>query len=118
MILPGDNTLRVNKAVKGHRSIYDIYQFDVINLKGDTHGFCYQVPAGTRPYQLVRDLIELNKRNLWFMAYLKEVNNLLAIHTIKEPREPQAELWKFAQKYKRQTPREYKRLTGESLLVH
>jgi hypothetical protein len=98
MISPGDNTVRVAGFKKGPFSIYEAYQFNLINLKGHTKGFCYAVPAGVRPPSIVRDLLELRERNLWFIIYLKEVGRELAIQTIKEPRAPQNELWKMAKK--------------------
>jgi len=94
----GDNTLRVAGVKTGKSSIYDVYQFTVVNLTGSTHGFCYQVPAGTRPSGIVRDLNQLRQENLWFVAYLKEVNKLLVIFTIKEPKMSQAECWDLAEK--------------------
>lgn len=110
----GDNTIRVAGLKQGVQGIYDVYQFNTVNLKGETHGFAYCVPAGCVPGQLVRDLVELMKRKLWFVVYLKDNGRLLQIHTIKEPHMPQNELWRIAQKVIKQSPREYRRLTGES----
>jgi len=111
----GDNTVRIAGFRQGVQGIYDIYQFTVVNLKGEVHGFCYAVPAGLVPGQLVRDLLELRRRRLWFVVYLKQgAKGLLNIHTIKEPRQPQNECWHIAQKVIRQTPRTLKELTGES----
>jgi hypothetical protein len=114
---PGDNTIRVASVKTGVQGIYDVYQFNTVNLKGEIHGFCYAVPAGCKPGQLVRDLQELHKRKLWFIVYLKDNGRMLQIHTIKEPRPPQNELWHIAQKVFPQTPREYKRLTNENLVT-
>ena len=111
----GDNTVRIAGFHKGIQGIYDVYQFNVVNLRGDVHGFAYAVPAGTAPASIVKDLLELRRRRLWFVLYLKMgARGLLQIHTIKEPREPQAQCWKDAQKVIKQTPRTLKELTGES----
>lgn len=92
-ISPGDNTVRVAGFHKIPDGIYDQYQFNFINQAGYTHALAYNVPAGTIPPRLVRDLLELRKRNLWFVVYFKEKNRQLMIHTIKEPKLPQNELW-------------------------
>lgn len=91
---PGDNTVRIAGFHKVPSGIYDQYQFNFINLSGYTHAIAYNVPAGSiAPPRLVRDLLELRKRNLWFVIYLREKNGQLMIHTIKESRLSQAELW-------------------------
>lgn len=113
----GDNTLRVAGVRKGIQGIYDVYQYSVVNLRGDVDGFCYAVPAGTHPPSIVRDLEVLRQKNLWFIAYLKDNGRMLQIHTIKEPKMPQDECWHIAQKVLPQTPRRYKELTGSKSLV-
>lgn len=92
-ILPGDNTVRVAGYHKVPNGIYDCYQFEFINRAGYTHSINLGVPAGVVPPRIVRDLMELRKKNLWFVIYLKEKCGKLMIHTIKEPKVSQAELW-------------------------
>jgi|ERR1700741_5580262 len=99
MIRSGDNTIRVAGLRMGRKSIYDVYQFNFINLSGHTHEIAYAVGAGSLvPPKIVRDLLELRRLGLWFVAYFKEVNKKLAIHTIKESPRPQNELWSIAKK--------------------
>lgn len=112
MISAGDNTIRVAGLRRGRETIYDIYQFNVVNLKGEVHGFCYKVPAGTQPGGLVKDLLALHRAKLWFTVYLKEKNGLLSIFTIKEPKRPQNELWSEAQKVIPQTARTLRELVN------
>jgi hypothetical protein len=95
-ITTGDNTVRVAGFHKVPSGIYDQYQFNFINQAGYTHAIGYNVPAGVIPPRIVRDLLELRRRKLWFVIYLREKNRMLMIHTIKEPKVPQAELWHFA----------------------
>jgi hypothetical protein len=95
---PGDNTLRVAGVKRGRTGIYDVYQFTLVNLTGTVTGFCFKIPAGTLVTGIVRDLDLLRKEKLWFTAYLKETNKMLAIVTIKEPRMAQQECWSLAGK--------------------
>jgi hypothetical protein len=93
---PGDNTVRVFGLRKAVQGIYDVYQFEVVNLYGKTHGFAYAVPAGSTVLpQLVTDLRRLQQLNIWVTVYLKEVKRQLAIQSIKEPKTPQGELWEI-----------------------
>ena len=92
--LPGDNVCRI----AGHKGpkragIYDVLQFIFANRQNETHEIAYATPAGGKPAQLVRDLLELEKHKLWATIYLKEVNGRLAIQSIKEPLQSQEELW-------------------------
>ena len=118
MFTNGDNTVRVAGFRPGQQGIYDTYQFSLINLSGKTHDFAYAVPAGLVPATIVRDLLQLFKQKLWFVVYLKEARGVQSIFTIKEPKQPQNELWDLAQKLTPQTAKHYKELTGESVLIH
>lgn len=90
----GDNLCRV----AGHKGpiasgIYNVVQFIFANRQGETHEIAYATPAGHKPAQLVRDLLDLERRKLWTVVYLKEMKGRLVIQTFKEPRESQEELW-------------------------
>jgi hypothetical protein len=96
-ITTGDNTVRIAGYAKGRDGIYDQYRFNLINLDGYTQSFAYNVPAGSfAPPRIVRDLLELRKKKLWFTVYLKEKARMLVIVTIKEPKSHQSELWEMA----------------------
>lgn len=90
----GDNTVRVLRFKKEPHGIYVAYKFQLVNLRNETHNFSYAVPFGSlAPPRLIRDLQELKRLDLWFTAYLQEKWKLLAIRSIKEPRQCQEELW-------------------------
>lgn len=97
----GIHILAVINAKKGAYFIYDLYQFRLRNLAGDTLELAYKVPAGTRPPNLIRDLEAAKKAGVFFKAELREKNGMLVIINIREPEMSQDELRSWMPESKR-----------------